>query len=570
MPVTPDKIGWSAYSSYEGPFFGGMQRFVLPAQPDESDRILAVITAAEGGHYDAINMYDRGIVSVGIIQWIEAGQYSVSGMLGKVIEDCGEDAVMVPLKPAMDLVGCTFKKNAQGHWRFFFNDNKGEVDSLDKTRILFLGCTGLKGSWTPEAKERAKTWAACIANVWVTEETRHSQNVYTRIRLPGFVLPESKAALFGPEPNDGWHGALRAAFMSFAINLPAVANAQVKAVVPTLPADQKWSPDWCTAVLKQLVFGPNIAIYPVRYNGIRPVLEHLWGVTLPATAKDLAAWKPGFEPVPTPDPEPTPVPTPPSTTTSVVQPSLPGESAGDKLARTIKKYVGCSLSNRRDELGKLVARGVDKPEAVVTITTNCATTALGVMAEAGVKHPLLAKPYVSGMAIAWVRQVGIDRGALVKYTGPTGPQPKVGSLLRYNTAGTNNDHVEWLLSPIAADGTADHAGGGRANNAVTLEHGNVLTSWNRPLVEFWDPNKLGIELVPAAPEPPTVPPVPDPKVEPPTDPGPSPEPPPEPVPEPTPAPPGPIVPVPPAGPKGILGFVLWLLQTLFSVFTKKK
>lgn len=564
MTITPDKIGWSAYSSYEGPFFGGVQRFSLPAQPDEADRILAVITAAEGGHYDAINMYDRGIISVGIIQWIEAGQFSVSGMLGEVCEVVSEDAVMVPLKPAMDLVGCTFKKNAQGHWRFFFNDAKGEVDSLDKTRILFLGCSGLKGSWTPEAKERAKTWAACVANVWATDEARHAQNAYTRIRLPGFVLPESKAALFGSEPNDGWVGALRAAFMSFAINLPAVANAQVKAVLPTLAGVDKWSPDWCTAVLKQLVFGPNIAIYPVRYNGIRPVLEHLWGVTLPETAKDLAAWKPGSEPAPTPTvtPEPT-------VATSVVQPSLPGESAGEKLSRTIKKYVGCSLLNRRDELGKLVARGVDKPEAVVTISTNCATTALGVMAEAGVKHPLLAKAYVSGMAVAWVRQIGLDTGALVKYTGPTGPQPKVGSLLRYNTAGTNNDHVEWLLSPIDAKGEADHAGGGRSNNAVTQDHGNVLSSWNRPLVEFWDPDKLGIELV-AAPEPPTVPPVPDPKVEPPSDPGPSPGPSPEPVPEPTPAPPGPIIPAPPPGPSGVLGFILWLLQTIFSIFTKRK
>lgn len=558
MTVTPDKIGWSSYSSYEGPFFGGVQSFHLPGEPDEADKYLAVITAAEGGHYDAINMYDPGIVSVGIIQWIEAGQFSVSGMLGQVISDCGSDAVMVPLKPALDLCNATFKKNASGHWRFF--TDQGEVDTQEKTRMLFFAGTGLKGSWTPDGKSRAKLWAACLANVWATEEARHSQNVYTRIRLPGFVMADAKAALFDSEPNTGWVGAIRAAFMSFAINRPSTANAMTKEAVATLQAP-KWSPDWCIGVLQHLTINPNIAIYPIRYNGIRPVLESLWGITLPKTAKDLAAWKPGSAPVPTPTPEPTPMPT------SVVQPSLPGESAGDKLIRTIKKYVGCSLSSRRDELGKLVARGVDKPEAVVTISTNCATTALGVMAEAGVKHPLLSKPYVSGMAVSWVRQIGLDLGALVKYTGPNGPQPKVGSLLRYNTAGTNNDHVEWLLSPIDAKGEADHAGGGRSNNAVTQDHGNVLTSWNRPLVEFWDPDKLGIELVPAALEPPPGPPVPDPKVEPQPEPGPSPEPSPVPVPEPTPAP---IVPAPPPGPSGVLGFILWLLQTIFSIFTKRK
>lgn len=251
---------------------------------------------------------------------------------------------------------------------------------------------------------------------------------------------------------------------------------------------------------------------------------------------------------------------------------------GDKLASVIKKYVGCSLKNRRAELGKLVSRGVDDPEAVVTIATNCATTALGVMAEAGVKHPLLTKKYVNGMAIAWVRQIGMDLKALVKYTGPTGPQPKVGSLLRFNTAGTNNDHVEWLLSPIV-NGQADHAGGGRADNAITLEHGNVLSSYNRPLVEFWDPDKLGITpgVPTVTPPPPTVPPVPKPQVTPPSPPKVTPEPivvkpivepvapPPVVV-----APPAPIVPVPAEAPKGVMGFIMMLIQMIFSAFTKSK
>lgn len=296
MAVTVDKIGWSAYKDYEGPFFHGVQGFTLPSNPSEADSYLAVITAAEGGHYDAINMYDRGIISVGVIQWIESGQYSVSSMLGFVAEKCGIDAVMVPLKPALDMCNATFKKNAKGQWRFFFNDVKGEVDSLEKTRILFLGCPGLKGTWTPEAKVRAKTWAACVANVWSTEDARRAQNDFTKPKLlPWFVLPEAKATLFGPEPGDGWVGALRAAYVSFGVNLPSIANAQLKLAVANLKS-QKWSADWCTGVLKQLTFGPNIGIYPLRYNGIRPVLEQIWGVSLPKTAKDLQAWQ---EPEPT-------------------------------------------------------------------------------------------------------------------------------------------------------------------------------------------------------------------------------------------------------------------------------
>jgi len=240
----------------------------------------------------------------------------------------------------------------------------------------------------------------------------------------------------------------------------------------------------------------------------------------------------------------------------VALPSVPGESPGDKLVRLVRSCVGLSLSSKREDLGMLVARGVDKPEAVVGITTNCATTALGIMAEAGVKHKLLNQPYVSGMAVAWIRQIGQDLGALVKYD-PKGPQPKPGSLLRYNTAGKNDDHVEWLLTPIGANGEAEHAGGGRADNAITAGTGNVLTSWGRPLVEWLDPDKLMIDVIakPVEPEAPETPVVPEP--------APEPEPEPVPLPEPLPGPPpAPIVVTTKPAWKSIVDFVMMLIGLL--------
>ena len=175
--------------------------------------------------------------------------------------------------------------------------------------------------------------------------------------------------------------------------------------------------------------------------------------------------------------------------------SLPGESARDKIVRLVNSYVGCSLSNRRDDLGKLVARGVDDPKQVVTITTNCGTSSLGIWAIAGAKDELLNKKYVSGMAIAWVRQIGINLKALNKYTGKNGPQPKRGDLLHYFDEGTNNNHVEWCLSDPDANGIAEHGGGGRPNNAITKSTSSILTNYYRPLKEFIDAEKLGIEIV---------------------------------------------------------------------------
>jgi len=232
------------------------------------------------------------------------------------------------------------------------------------------------------------------------------------------------------------------------------------------------------------------------------------------------------------------------------QPLVPNEQPADRIIRLVKSHVGCSLSERRAELGKLVARGVDSPEQVVTISTNCATTALGIMAEAGVRDAILNKPYQSGMAVSWVRQIGINTGALVKFDGKTMPKP--GSLLHYNTPGTNNDHVEWLLGPIDAQGNADHGGGGRSNNAITEGTGNVMSSWGRPLVEWWDPDKLGIPvLVQDQPAPVAPPPPPDP---------------PAPVPTPVP-PPAPVT--PPVQPsksalQAIVDAISWLVKALLK------
>lgn len=177
--------------------------------------------------------------------------------------------------------------------------------------------------------------------------------------------------------------------------------------------------------------------------------------------------------------------------------SLPGESPGDKIIRILKSYDGCSLKHDADRLGKLVARGVDKPAEVIGIKTNCGMTALGVWAEAGVDHPILDKPYVSQMAIAWLVQIGIDRRALVKYT-EGGSKPKRGALLHYKTPGENNDHVEFLLSDVDEHWNALHGGGGRADNLISVAKQPGVVLWNngRKLFQFWDPDKLGIELVP--------------------------------------------------------------------------
>jgi hypothetical protein len=296
LMTTPSEIGWGTYLQYEGPFFRGKFPFDI-AHVDKTalgssggkpldPRLLAVVTATEGGRYDGINMYDRCIVSVGLIQWCEAGQYSVSGMLGRMVDR--DPNLLAPLGPVLAASNAEFKKNGAGKYRFFFRDGDGEVDSGEKQRRLFLlESSGLKTAWNDEQKAHAKLWAACLADMLAQPLAQIVQVEHTLPKLVGFCMPDAKKILFEEDlPSEGLVGAIRAAYISFAANLPAVANTHLKEAIAKTKAP-KWSLEWTLDVLRQLTYGPEIAIYPHRYKAIRPVLERLYGVDFPDMAEEL-------------------------------------------------------------------------------------------------------------------------------------------------------------------------------------------------------------------------------------------------------------------------------------------
>lgn len=181
-------------------------------------------------------------------------------------------------------------------------------------------------------------------------------------------------------------------------------------------------------------------------------------------------------------------------------PLLPGESPGARIARIAQSYVGCALhdpthptlpNKRLDDLAALVGRGVDD-QSVVSIRTNCATFALGVLRAAGVVHPRLSQRYVDGMAFAWLIEIGDSFSAW--RPGDAGPL-SVGAVLHYAVQGENDDHAEVYVSAAGPM----HCGGGRVDNGITLETGPVTLSMGRPIMQWLDPDALGLEVVePAA------------------------------------------------------------------------
>lgn len=291
--ITESDIRWGKYREFEGPFYPGHStgKYTLPAHPSESDEVLAVITATEGGNYAAINMYDIGLLSSGLIQWIESRQYSVSAMLGQAAETDRE--LLSPLWAHLDSIGVEFKKNSRGLWRFFFKDGRGEVNTLELQRqLFFLSSSGRQGSWDDAAKVYAKRWAVAVASVWLTEKAKRVQDAYTQSRFDGFLLSHAKL-VFG-----GWGAgrtpvqlAARAAYLSFAANNPTWANRHLQKFMTEHQAVPMWTRDWLIGLLRELTFGPKVAIYPHRYDKIRPVLERLYGVKLPDFSDELKTWQ---------------------------------------------------------------------------------------------------------------------------------------------------------------------------------------------------------------------------------------------------------------------------------------
>lgn len=283
--VAASEIGWGSYRSYEGPYYKGKHRYTLPGGPTENDRIIAVITATEGGAYDAFNGYDGCGWTSGLIQWIEKGQYSVSDMLGAVA--ASHPALLSPVHAQGENTGYRFQKC--GNQYRFCKGGALWVDTLDEQLELFyMGGTGKKGTWSDAAKTYAKEWAAAISTVWENTQAQFVQVSYTAKRLNGFMMPTA-AALFKTMPDTPVARAFRSAYLSFAANNPTRAQDAIRSIlnITTKPA---WSKDWVVQMLQALTFQSGVAIYPHRYECIRPVLEKLYGVDLPDFAKELKDW----------------------------------------------------------------------------------------------------------------------------------------------------------------------------------------------------------------------------------------------------------------------------------------
>jgi hypothetical protein len=237
-----------------------------------------------------VNMYDRCILSVGLIQFCEAATiFGVSRMLGYCAD---EDLDLLQSYLDEMPVSCGFRKSDGFGWAFHLRGER--VRSKAEQREIFLGgATGYKGQWTDEQIEKAKRVAAVMSGLWREKVFRDAQERFTQERHMLFAMKKSRDILFPKDgyPTGGAAGALRAAFLSFAGNLPAVADEHFRKAYDSKEFQSASLEDQLVIALQEMTFGPGIAIYPHRYEAIRPVLEREWGLDLPDFASELRAFE---------------------------------------------------------------------------------------------------------------------------------------------------------------------------------------------------------------------------------------------------------------------------------------
>jgi len=324
--TSPSDIRWGKYTDskgtkFEGPYFHGNWKFELSESPTINECIVYAITATEGGTYDAVNMYDVCVMTVGVVQWCDRF-HLVSKMLGYVADKCGVQAVSVPLADAMSASGAIFKRNRNAQWRFF--QHGVECSTPSQLRNLYFGgSSGLLGQWTESQKLIARKWAAGMANIWNDEKARVAQLEYTKSRISMFTLEDSRKIML--DSNDSWEGlvgATKAIYISYSANNPTTADGLVKAAVFELEGTPEWSEDWCVGIIKKLALDSSIRIWPGRYDKVSKAVNKIFGTKLPESHNVLATWTPSqpdplleLEPIDKPvlpDVEPDTEPEPPS------------------------------------------------------------------------------------------------------------------------------------------------------------------------------------------------------------------------------------------------------------------
>lgn len=294
--VTAKQILWGSYREFSGPYFPGNVSITPPVNPSPLQKVALVTMATEsgGGRPNAYNGYDKCKVTLGLPQFCEAVAEQASTFLGHLhttVAGSMDGVIMFARQ-----LGGDFRPVPGLGWRFVDQAGKPVVTDVQRNAFFLGGSSGKKNDWTDAQIAYAKTWAATFVNALAQPETFDAHLAYTAARLPRYVMDATSKVMLAPSKGQyadtGWLGAVQAMVVSFSANNSVWAHEHFQRFVRANPGLPVGSREFAVGLASALTFGPRIAIYPGRYNDIRPVIERLYGVDLP----DLASQLPPFVP----------------------------------------------------------------------------------------------------------------------------------------------------------------------------------------------------------------------------------------------------------------------------------
>lgn len=291
--IASSDIRFLGYKNWRGPFWKGSALFKLPEKPSELDIIMDVISHTEGRYYDSYNGYDSCRMTISPIQVCERGQYTGSDLLGYLMGVRGDRDLIKPIDDFGKEHGFIFTQDAKKRWRFHFLDERGSVDrDSELSQLVWRNSDGQKDSWTYEDREYAKGFAAAVINVMADPRGHRAQRDWLAKRVKLYAFKHA-ATLVKEAPDTPVGKALVAGLLSFCINNPSWAAKHCQ-IADESWKGARWTEDWLVHVMKQCTFGPRVAIYPHRWDAIRPSMEKHFGIDLPDFAADLEKWEVGI------------------------------------------------------------------------------------------------------------------------------------------------------------------------------------------------------------------------------------------------------------------------------------
>lgn len=277
-------VGWGSYGEYEGPYFRGTFPLKLKENHDFLDEAMYVFSRTEG-RLDSVNMYDSCILSISCAQWCARVHNAYAMTLGLAKDKFGDDNPIKLIQQMLERSSANLQK-IDDTWNFYIDFQKVVTPKLLR-KLFFDGASGKKGEWTPKTKQHAIDWARIIIETLRLPSMIDAQIEYTKPRMMNFVLNFSREYLFANDSQDNDIGrCAKTAYLSFAGNNPKWANDSVKRFASSTDLS-KWSSEWLVMFLKEMTFGPNIAIYPHRYDAIASALRSVYDVNIPRTSLEL-------------------------------------------------------------------------------------------------------------------------------------------------------------------------------------------------------------------------------------------------------------------------------------------